>query len=205
MKEILDYIEEKYRPLTVIVYGSYADGTQNAHSDFDGIAVREAGPPCHDTGFVNGVPLDLFVYPKEHFGDDPDWDEILPIIHGQVVYDRDGLGSRLMEGVRAYAATLPGKSPEQIREELSWCRKMLLRAGRGDPEGLFRLHWLLVDSLEIFCDGVGEPFWGPKKSLKRMESAYPEAFARYARALKDPAALEDWIRCLEEAAGRRKL
>ena len=204
MEEILAYINETYRPLAVIAYGSYADGTYGIHSDFDALAVTEAGPAGHDTGFVNGVQLDLFVYPKEHFGEEPDWEEILPILHGRVLYDPEGLGARLMEGIRAYAADLPPKNPEQVREEIAWCEKMLLRARRGDPEGMFRLHWLLVDSLEIFCDSVGQPFWGPKKSLKWMETAYPQTFARYTRALQDPSALEDWVLCLKKVTGEHK-
>jgi len=33
MKEIIEYIKLNYDPLTLIVYGSYADGSQNLNSD----------------------------------------------------------------------------------------------------------------------------------------------------------------------------
>lgn len=201
MEEILAYIKDTYQPLAVITYGSYADGTYGPHSDFDALAVREAGPAVHDTDFVHGIQLDVFVYPKEHFEANPDWEEILPILHGQVVYDPHGLGAGLMQGVQAYVAALPRKTPAQVQDEIAWCEKMLLRTQRGDPEGMFRLHWLLVDSLEIFCDAAGQFYWGPKKSLRWMQSAYPDAFSRYVRALEDPAALKDWVQYLKEMAG----
>ena len=36
MQEIIEYINEKYAPVSVIVYGSYSNGTNNKSSDFDG-------------------------------------------------------------------------------------------------------------------------------------------------------------------------
>ena len=41
------------------------------------------------------------------------------------------------------------------------CKKMLLRTLRSDAEGLYRWHWVLIDSLEIFCDAVhpGKSEW----------------------------------------------
>lgn len=73
-------------------------------------------------------------------------------------------------------------------------------AGRaGDAEGLFRWHWLLVDSLEICCDLCGRLYQGPKKSLRWLAAARPEAYALYTDALSrlDAAALERWVAYLE--------
>lgn len=39
--EIIEYLKEKYQPLALIVYGSFADGTNNAHSDFDALVICE--------------------------------------------------------------------------------------------------------------------------------------------------------------------
>lgn len=35
MDKIINYICQKYEPLSIIVYGSYADGSNNENSDFD--------------------------------------------------------------------------------------------------------------------------------------------------------------------------
>ena len=35
MDKILNYIHQKYEPLSIIVYGSYEDGSNNENSDFD--------------------------------------------------------------------------------------------------------------------------------------------------------------------------
>ena len=77
---------------------------------------------------------------------------------------------------------------------------MLLRTKRGDAEGFFRWHWLLTDSLEIFCDAAGHPYRGPKKALRWLEEYDPEGFARYQAALSGfrRENLENWISYLEQ-------
>ena len=192
---ILEYITDKYAPICVILYGSYADGSNGPDSDFDALAVTASGKPYHDTSIIDGVRLDLFVYPAAHFEGGTDWEEIVQIYHGRVALDRDGFGKRLMAGVNEYVDNLPGKSPEDIAAGLGWCEKMLARAGRGDPEGRFRWHWLLIDPLEIYFDALGERYWGPKKALLRMEREHPRALELYSAALGslDYEALERWI------------
>lgn len=39
MEQVLKYIREKYNPLSIILYGSYADGTNNLNSDFDALVI----------------------------------------------------------------------------------------------------------------------------------------------------------------------
>ena len=199
---ILSYVTERYRPLAVIVYGSYADGSFGPDSDFDALALCESGPPCHDASFVDGVQLDLFVYPKSHFAPDPDWDEIIQIYHGRMVLDTGGQGAALMAQVAGYVESLPKKPPEQVEKEIACCEKMLRRTARGGPEGLFRWHWLLIDSLEIYFGAVGRPYWGPKKALKQLELERPQAFALYTQALSslDHTALERWIAHIKASA-----
>ena len=72
---------------------------------------------------------------------------------------------------------------------------MFERAKRGDCEGLFRWHWVLIDSLEIFFDIMHHPYFGPKKTLKWMEEKHPESFDCYRKALQnlDMECLEEWV------------
>ena len=72
---------------------------------------------------------------------------------------------------------------------------MRRRARRRDAEGLFRWHWLLTDSLEIFCDIKKQRYFGPKKTLKWMQQTHPEAYEYYMKALSEfkLEALDDWI------------
>lgn len=200
MEAIVTYLKETYRPLSILLYGSYANGSPTAHSDFDALVITQQGAQIHDTAIVHGVQLDVFVYPRDVISQGTDPEAFLQIFDGKILLDTDDLAWNLRNAAREHLAALPKKSAEEIQDALSWCRKMLLRAQRQDAEGLYRMHWLLTDSLPIACDILGTPYLGPKKALAFLEAQHPALFARYAIALKDPQASEHWIRALEEQA-----
>ena len=70
LEQILQYIQKTYAPLSIILYGSYADGTNNLNSDFDALVITSDHEPFHDTSIVDGIPLDVFVYPQKYFDAD---------------------------------------------------------------------------------------------------------------------------------------
>lgn len=201
MKEILEYLKQTYDPVSVVVYGSYADGTWNEHSDFDALVISHSGKRRHDVSVVSDIQLDVFVYPKTHFGPEFDGNELVQLVHSKIVLDTDGFGERVKDAVVRYHDQLPMKSPEEVREAVVWCGKMLRRTERGDAESFYRWHWVLVDSLEFFCDIVRHRYYGPKKTLRWMAAEYPEAFALYERALNSfsKETLERWIGYLEKS------
>lgn len=155
MNQIITYLKETYHPLAILVYGSYADGSNNANSDFDALVISK-DQKHHDVSFVGSIQLDVFVYPRSFFLGDVNYENFLQLFDSQVVFDTEGLGQELKDRVLNYLDSLPRKSSDEIESNIAWCRKMLLRAGRKDAEGMFRWHWLLTDSLEIFCDAVGQ-------------------------------------------------
>lgn len=193
-ESIIEHLKDKYSPEAVIVYGSFADGTANLNSDFDALVIADR-PALHDTTVFDGTLLDVFVYPPETFGDDIDPHDFLQVYDGIVVFDQNGLAGRLKDKVRAYVLGMPPKSDEELRDELTWCEKMLARTVRGDAEGAYRWHWLLVDSLEIYSDLKKQYYFGPKKTLKKMAAEDKEAFEKYCAALKklDHVCLSEWI------------
>lgn len=199
VESILNYLYGTYAPEALILYGSYADGMDNEGSDFDALilADREAH---HDVSIVDGVQMDVWVYPADYFAADDALDEAVQIADGVVLHDSQGKGTALRARVRDYIAAQPGKSAGENEESLAWCRKMLARSARTDAEGLYRWHWLLTDSLEIACDLLHQPYCGPKKSLRWLENAHPDVYAAYARALAEftQEALTAWVKCLEK-------
>lgn len=195
MEEILKYIQEKYNPLTVILYGSYADGTNNLNSDFDALVITSGREQLHDTSFVGGIPLDVFVYPSQFFEGEYLCEDFVQIHDGRILTDSSGVGKALQEKVQSYLQSRAVKSSAEIQASIDWCVKMSERAKRGDCEGMFRWHWVLTDSLEIFCDVMQHPYFGCKKALKWMEETQPESFACYNRALQSLRmdCLEEWV------------
>ena len=202
LEHILRYIQETYAPLSIILYGSYADGTNGLNSDFDALVITADHERFHDTSFVYGILLDVFVYPAKYFESSYSCEDFVQIFDGRIVTDSSGIGKALQETVRAYLKNRPGKTGTELQADIDWCVKMSARAKRCDCEGLFRWHWLLIDSLEIFCDIMHQPYLGPKKALKWMEKAHPEAFDRYKRALQNFQMddLDEWIGYIRHAA-----
>lgn len=201
LEQILRYIQETYAPLSVILYGSYADGTNNLNSDFDALVITADHEQFHDTSFVDGVPLDVFVYPARYFEGDYACEDFVQIFDGRIITDSSGTGKALQENVQAYLKSRPSKTGAELQADIDWCVKMSARAKRGDCDGLFRWHWILIDSLEIFCDIMRQPYLGPKKALKWMEKAQPEAFDCYKKALQNfhMEDLDEWIEYIKKA------
>ncbi len=195
MDRIIEYIKNKYDPLVIIVYGSFVDGSNNQDSDFDALVISKNHKRFHDTSFVGGIQLDVFVYPDKYFENDYNLEEFKQIYDGKVFLDYENKGLNLKNKIKNYVESKALKTKEEIEENIIWCLKMLERVKREDTEGAFRFHWLLTDSLEIFCDMEKKPYSGPKKALKWMKESHPEAYSLYKKALIDfdIASLTDWI------------
>lgn len=203
MGPILSYLQDRYQPLSIILYGSYADGSNSESSDFDALLVVSDESKCHDVSIVAGVQLDVFVYPQSAVEGDIDCAEFIQIADGIILTDTNGIGCNLKNKVRTYLESIPPKSAEDIQSEIEWCKKMLCRAERKDTEGYYRWHWLLTDSLEILCDVLHQPYCGPKKSLRWLKENRPHLYAVYDDALRkaDVEALKKWVDCLVELHG----
>jgi len=103
MTKILSYIIDTYSPDSVIVYGSFADGSSDEDSDFDALVIAD-GEPRHDRSTVAGTMLDVFICPPRAFEAEFDPDEFVQILDGQIVLDKSGTAARLMDAVRAYVS-----------------------------------------------------------------------------------------------------
>jgi hypothetical protein len=60
---------------------------------------------------------------------------------------------------------------------------MLRRSQKGDPEGNYRFHWMLKDSLEIYFNVKGLWYSGPKKSLEWLKQNDIVAYDLFESAL----------------------
>lgn len=203
-EKIIRYLVDKYSPSVLISYGSFADGSANAGSDYDALLIYN-GRECHDSTVIDGTPLDVFCYPVENFSDDYDPEKYIAVFDGVIIIDTDSLGQSIKDRVRGFIDGAPKKDRDELRHEVEWCRKMLVRSGRNDAEGLFRWHWVLVDSLEIYFDIIGRYCYGPKKSLRYLGEIDKKGFALYETAMREFTrdALEKWISHLESVFGER--
>lgn len=195
MQTIPDILAARWQPTAILVYGSFADGTQDEFSDFDALVITDRPAPIHDHSLLEGRQLDVFFAAPSLF--EGEWfpEDFEQLYHAVPVLDETGLGARIIAEVRRWFDTRPPMTPEVKAQQLAWCRKMLRRAAKGDPEGLYRLHWLLTESLRIWCEVTDRNFFGSKKTLRLMREVSPEAFDAYTKALADPTPTltERWI------------
>jgi len=135
MKQVIEYIQKNYDPLCLILYGSYADGTNRLNSDFDALVITADHEPFHDTSLVAGIPLDVFVYPARYFEGAYACEDFVQIFDGRVIMDRHDIGKSLLANVQAYLQNRPEKTSAEIQANIDWCVKMSARAKRCDCEG----------------------------------------------------------------------
>ena len=98
LEQIIEYIKRNYNPISIILYGSYADGTNNLNSDFDSLVISYDHEQFHDTSFVNGIQLDVFVYPVSYFEGEFDCDDFVQIFDCKIIVDSNERGKALQIG-----------------------------------------------------------------------------------------------------------
>lgn len=192
--KILAYLKDTYQPDAIIAYGSFADGSANKNSDFDALVIADK-ERMHDSSVIDGIVLDVFIYPPDTFRQNYDPEEYVQVWDGNILLDTNGVAASLQKQVLDYIAHIPRKTAEEISQEVSWCEKMLSRTMREDAEGYYRWHWVLFDSLEIYFDVKGLYYYGPKKALRFLEQTDPESFRIYTKALREfkRECLATWI------------
>ena len=77
--KIIEALREKYRPLGIAVYGSFADGSNNRNSDFDALLLLPDGETGHDDSVLFGTELDVWLYGAAHFAAPYDAEDFLQL------------------------------------------------------------------------------------------------------------------------------
>ena len=179
MQHIISHIESKYEPLCIVLYGSYADGTFNAQSDFDCLIITQSKDAAHDSSVIDGVQLDLFI----HTQSEVDEIDCIPLFDAKVIKDTGNIAAELVQKARNLVANSSKKSNGEKQALRAWLHKMLARAKNDDADGLYRRHWLLTDALEIYFDLRDRFYFGPKKAIAALRHENEAGFALFTAAL----------------------
>ena len=120
MEQIIEYIKQNYNPASIILYGSYANRTNNLNSDFDSLVISYDHEQFHDTSFVNGIQLDVFVYPVSYFEGEFDCDDFVQIFDGKIIVDSNERGkSTSNESDFTYAEPSPKIKKQKLMRALT--------------------------------------------------------------------------------------
>lgn len=198
---LVDELRRAHGAHTIILYGSHARGDATLESDIDVAVFAEVNRTFRDARSWQGQYLDGFVHPTSALHAPADV-ESLKLMGGIVLLDDRGLGSSLIERVKAFAARGPEPIPEDDRTmRRAWAHKSLARARRGDVEAHYRHHWLLFQILEDAFAFEGRWYLGPKTALADLRSRDPELHALFERALAPGGSLDALEALVRRVAG----
>ncbi|PEF16000.1 nucleotidyltransferase domain-containing protein [Bacillus cereus] len=192
--KIRKYLVSKYQCHSVIVYGSYANGDYSEDSDIDLLCFTDVPTHSNDINILQEKQLDAWIYPTEKIRDITDF---LRIQNGYSILDERGLCANFLNQIQELYQQGPEPLQDTQKEFLrEWLNKMLKRSERGDIEGNFRFHWLLVDSLEIYCNLHDTWYFGPKRTLKWMSAHDTNSYRLFEKGIHpnaDPYDVTAWI------------
>ena len=134
-EKITGYLKETYKPDAVILYGSFADGSAAADSDFDALVIAD-GIKKHDASVIGNTVLDVFVYPPETFLSDYDPEEFVQVYDGRIILDASGLAAQLNSACTTISETnRPKRRKNSGRRSDGAKRWRAARSGRI-PKGI---------------------------------------------------------------------
>lgn len=193
-------LEREYAAHTILLYGSRADGTHTADSDYDIAAFAPIAEALRVTDLVGDCYLDVFVYPDSTL--ESYTDELLRLRNSHILRQRgdeaDGFIKRLDSYFHAGPASL---SANEAQVRRNWLMKMATRSRRGDTEGNFRRVWLLTSVLEDYFALRQRWYEGPKKALAWLSQHDPETHTLVTKALAPGASHEDIDKLVRHVAG----
>lgn len=179
---------------TILLYGSRADASANADSDYDIAAFGPVAKEFRVARVLHGAYLDVFVYPADALA--APGVEFLKLRGSRIIRQRGTDADDALATLNAVFDRGPELLPaDEIEARKVWAHKMLARMQRGDPEGHYRRSWLLMALLEDYFQLRGLWYLGPKKALRWLQQADPATHAAMVQALA-PGAGDDAIAAL---------
>jgi hypothetical protein len=174
---------------TILLYGSRADGSDGAESDYDVAAFGPVENSFRIARMVDGAYLDVFVY-REGLLLEPT-EEYLKLRGSHVVLQRGGEAKNFLSELEEIFRRGPKPLPsDEIETRKVWAHKMVARMQRADLEGNYRRVWLLTALLEDYFHLRGLWYQGPKKALRWLQQFDATTYSAMAVALEPNASKE---------------
>jgi hypothetical protein len=181
---------------TILLYGSRADGSARADSDYDIAAFGAVARPRRIARLDAGAHLDIFVYPDSVLLAPAE--DYLKLRGSRVLVQRDPQADDFLRGLDAIHRAGPAPlAADEIEARRVWARKMMARTAHADAEGNYRRVWLLQALLEDYFHIRAAWYEGPKKALRWLAEFEPVTHAAFCAAL-EPGASDDVIGALVE-------
>ena len=192
MDQILAYLKDAYDPISILVYGSFADGTNDPTSDFDCMLIVPQKDKNHDDTVIGGIQLDCFLFTEEEVQGE-DLFPFLTAYNSRIVLD-NGIGADLKRRVHAYVEANATTSEEEKASLISWMQKTIRRIKKDDDEGNMRAISLLAESLADYYTLRDMFYLGSKKAIGYLKETDAKGYALFHNAvtLRSNDAIINW-------------
>lgn len=184
-EKILKYIKDKYNPISIFVYGSFNKGTNNQNSDFDSLIIVEEKSASYDNTMISNTYLDLFIYTLKEIEQLENLQNFVHLYNASLVLDNQNIGKSFLEKIKEYVDLNSLKSLEEKQHLSIWIDKMLERMKVKDIEGVYRYHWLIMDSLELYCIFQDKFYFGSKDTIEYLEKYDEVGYKLFCNSLKN--------------------
>lgn len=186
---------------TILLYGSRADGSAGADSDYDVAGFGPIDKSFRVARLVDGAYLDVFVYPEALLLGPSE--EYLKLRGSQVVLQRGAEAADFLSKLEEIFRRGPEPLPlDEIEARKVWAHKMAARMQRADLEGNYRRVWLLTALLEDYFHLRGLWYEGPKKALRWLEQFDQPTYGAMRLALEPNASSEALFSLVRLVAGK---
>ena len=194
MYKIIEYLKKEYNPLAIVVYGSYASGTNDEYSDFDCMIIVEEKSRKHDDSVINGIQLDCFIYTKKEI-QSKNIDKFIAVFNGDIVLDTEYIAENLKTRVQEYVKDHSITSMEEKQFIISWIKKTMRRAEKNDDEGNYRAVAFLSESLADYFQLRDLFYFGSKRSISYLRDYDKTGYQLYHKAIteRSNAAISLWV------------
>jgi predicted nucleotidyltransferase len=189
INDLVEYLTDKYSCHSIILYGSYKNGSFTRESDVDLICFSDSKGSYNDTEMFQNKKMDVWIYNSKMLKKPKNF---LHLNDSTLLIDTKGLGKDFLLKINQIYKKGPKVLPDnEVKFLKSWLMKMYQRVKKGDIEGNYRYHWLLFDSLEIYFKFRNLWYLGPKKSLEWLSLNDKVTYILFDSALKINSKISD--------------
>ena len=178
---IFSYLEDIYDPSSILLFGSYIDGSFTSESDLDILVITDRSLLRKDESIINGIQLDCDIYSKK------DIELLGPSefirIHDAVIIKDDGAGQELKAAVNRYLEQKRITSDEQKQSIINWTKKTIGKLSLNTDDSNFRAALLLWESLPNYFFLRDLIYYGSKKAISYIKENDPKGYDILHRAL----------------------
>jgi predicted nucleotidyltransferase len=152
IESVLRQIDEPANTIALLVYGSYARGTADPHSDLDVIRIQRCGPQAQFYRWIEGIEVDVYsdtaaAIRRLLYARAKDNNNFLlnALVNSAICMDREECGAALVQEAKALWERGPEPVPEREKEIrcasllrlLNSTRHLVVRAGNSQEARLF--------------------------------------------------------------------